>query len=569
MIRIAHKLPNKILLSLCSQVNALPDCNMEPAQINQVHNVLTAFLLFSLANLGLSFPFEPQGGNRQWHMTSDVKQVAGKSYDYIIVGGGTCGCPLAATLSEKFSVLLIERGGSPYGNPLVIDRRYYGFPFIKTDKYMSVAQSFTSQDGVGNMRGRVLGGSSAINGGFYSRASEDFVCKAGWDKKLVREAYEWVESKVVFPPLFLSPWQSVAEFSLLEAGLLPYNGFSLEHVKGTKISGSVFDGFGKRHTSADLLNAGNPENLTVLLNATVKSIIFHHNSYMNKTRAKGIRFIQSNGTLDETHEAYIKKVQNSSTRGDVILAAGALGSPQLLLLSGIGPKEQLRKFNIPVVHDMKGVGQGMQDNPCIAVLVDSKPQNRLPDPPQIAGITDNFKIIVEASILPLSYNSSRVNVAAKIAMPTSKGMLELNSTDPRLNPSVRFNYLANDNDMDECIKMTKLLDRIARSKSIAYFLGESRQEKLTSTDVDLRNFCKKNVRTIYHYHGGCTVGSVVDEHYKVHGIKGLRILDGSTLTESPGTNPMATLLMLGRYQGLKILTERKEASDSNVKEHKK
>ncbi|RDX79052.1 Myb family transcription factor PHL8, partial [Mucuna pruriens] len=128
---------------------------------------------------------------------------------------------------------------------------------MTSDINTSVAQSFTSQEGVGNVRGRVLGGSSAINGG----ASEEFVCKAGWDKKLVKEAYEWVESKVVFPPYFLSAWQFVAEFSLLEAGILPYNGFSLEHIKGTKISGSVFDEFGKRHTSADLMNAGNPNNL--------------------------------------------------------------------------------------------------------------------------------------------------------------------------------------------------------------------------------------------------------------------------------------------------------------------
>lgn len=293
----------------------------------------------------------------------------------------------------------------------------------------------------------------------------------------------------------------------------------------------------------------------------------HSNAVGNKneTRAKGIRFIQSNGGLDETHEAYIKKPKNSSSWGDVILAAGALGSPQLLLLSGIGPKEQLRRFNIPLVLDMKEVGQGMQDNPCIAVLVDSKPQNRLPDPPQVVGITDDLKIIVEASILPLSSNASRVNVAAKIELPSSRGMLELNNTDPRLNPSVKFNYLASENDMEECVKMTKLLNRIARSKSIAFFLGESRQDKLTSMEDDLRKFCKKNVRTIYHYHGGCRVGSVVDKHYKVYGVKGLRVLDGSTFSETPGTNPMATLLMLGRYQGIKILRQREAVSDSKVK----
>ena len=86
-------------------------------------------------------------------------------------------------------------------------------------------------------------------------------------------------------------------------------------------------------------------------------------------------------------------------------------------------------------------------------------------------------------------------------MPNSKGMLELNNTDPRLNPSVRFNCLASDDDMEEYVKMTKLLERIARLKCIAFFLGESNQEKLTSTDVDLTKFCKKNVTTIYHYHG--------------------------------------------------------------------
>ena len=147
---------------------------------------------------------------------------------------------------------------------------------IQTDEFSSVAEDFISTDGVRNCRGRVLGGSSAINGGFYSRASEDFVDKAGWDKELVRDAYAWVESKIVSTPE-LTPWQTVVEFGLLEAGILPYNGFSLEHIEGTKIGGSIFDIWGIRHTSADLLRAANPKNFVVLLNATVKNIIFHFN----------------------------------------------------------------------------------------------------------------------------------------------------------------------------------------------------------------------------------------------------------------------------------------------------
>lgn len=208
-------------------------------------------------------------------MTSDPKEVSGKSFDYIVVGGGTAGCPLAATLSERFSVLLVERGGSPYENPLIMMKSNYGFSLIRTDEYTSVAQSFVSKDGIKNLRGRVLGGSSALNGGFYSRASEDFVERVGWDKKLVRDAYKWVESRIVFKPE-LTPWQTVAEFSFLEQGILPYNGFSLDHIQGTKVGGSIFDECGNRHTSADLLQAGNSNNITVLLNATVKSLIIHH-----------------------------------------------------------------------------------------------------------------------------------------------------------------------------------------------------------------------------------------------------------------------------------------------------
>lgn len=202
----------------------------------------------------------------------------------------------------------------------------------------------------------------------------------------------------------------------------------------------------------------------------------------------------------------------------------------------------------------------MQDNPCIAILLDTKPEKWLPDPPQVAGIADDMKIIVEAAIQPISINSTMVNVAAKIASPSSTGVLELKNTDPRLNPAVRFNYLASEKDMDECVKMSKLLYRIARTKSVAYFFGMGSQKKLTSTEDDLRKFCRKNVRTFYHYHGGCGVGSVVDKHYNVYGVKGLKIIDGSTFSESPGTNPMATLLMLGRYQGIKILTEREAVS---------
>ncbi|KAB2624544.1 protein HOTHEAD-like [Pyrus ussuriensis x Pyrus communis] len=442
--------------------------------------------------------------------SSDVNEVSGKSFNYVVIGGGTAGCPLAATLSEKFSVLLVERGGSPYGNPLV----------------------FVSNDGVSNLRGRVLGGASAINGRFYSRASEDFVEKVAWDKEMVTNAYQWVESRVVFKPE-LTPWQYAAD---------------LDHIEGTKVGASVFDEQGRRHTSADLLEAGNPNNITVLLNATVKNVIFHRKGKhktgdRNETIAGGIRFIKSNGNSSETYEAHLNQPENSCSRGDVILTAGALGSPQILLLSGIGPQQHLKNFNIELVVDLDAVGKGMKDNPGIALLADPKPKNFPPEPPKVVGIADDFKIIIEAGILPVSSNATVMPIAAKLAFPESEGKLELNSTDPRENPSVTFNYLANEKDLAECVKLSQLLERVVRFELIAFFLGIEckRKDELMSAEDELRKLCKKNVRTFYHYHGGCTMGSVVDKDYRVYGVKGLRVVDGSTFFESPGTNPMATL----------------------------
>ena len=280
--------------------------------------------------------------------------------------------------------------------------------------------------------------------------------------------------------------------------------------------------------------------------------------------AQGIRFIKSDGSSHKVHEAYLNKPKNSNSMGDVILAAGALGSPQILMLSGIGSYEHLKSFNLPLVVDLKGVGHGMKDNPGVAVLVDSKPQKRLPDTPQVVGITDNYKIIIESGILPISINQTRIPIAAKLAFPASKGKLELNNTDPRKNPLVKFNYLAKEEDSIGCIRLAKLLQRVENSQSIALFLGTEKHKNnvlVMNSEDELKKFCKKNVRTFYHYHGGCLVGSVVDKDYRVYGVKGLRVVDGSTLSESPGTNPMATLLMLGRYQGIKILEERKNSAN--------
>ena len=120
-------------------------------------------------------------------------------YNYIVVGGGTAGCPLAATLSEHARVLLLERGGLPYGNRNVSSEYHFADALADTSP-LSPAQRFVSEDGVINARARVLGGGSCLNAGFYTRASSAYVRASGWDPRLGNASYRWVERALVFRP---------------------------------------------------------------------------------------------------------------------------------------------------------------------------------------------------------------------------------------------------------------------------------------------------------------------------------------------------------------------------------
>lgn len=207
-----------------------------------------------------------------------------QQYDYIIAGGGTAGCPLAATLSESYSVLLLERGGVANLDPDLLYENKSLNPILTANHYDSPAQNFISEDGILNTRGRVLGGSSMINFGFYSRADDYFYKNSGidWDTSAVESAYEWVEESIVTRTDYLRKWQASTLNALQESGVLPANGFTVDHVQGTKIGGSTFDDSGRRHGAVELLNKANPKNLQVVLYATVDRIIFSSSKPLGK-----------------------------------------------------------------------------------------------------------------------------------------------------------------------------------------------------------------------------------------------------------------------------------------------
>ncbi|XP_057798511.1 protein HOTHEAD-like [Salvia miltiorrhiza] len=512
-------------------------------------------------------------------------------YDYIIIGGGTAGCPLSATLSVAAKVLLLERGGLPYDNPNVTNAKNYP----KVVKDTSASQMFVSTDGVFNHRGRVLGGCSAINSGFYTHASCEYVREAGWDPQLVNESYEWVDRKVAFRP-WLLPWQAAVRDGLLESGVSPDNGFTYDHLQGTKIGGTTFDENGVRHSAADLLEYAHPANITIYLHGLVHQILFRTQSGQ-RPKAYGVVFKDSEG---KTHEAYL----NSGPTNEIIVSAGAVGSPQLLMLSGIGPAQTLRALGISIVLDQPMVGQGMADNPRNNLIIPlRKPIDR--SLVQVAGISDNvgnyietYSGYIEAYSLQQyanatnqsmewltipskqSINESEAGVLLeKIMGPLSTGHMELQSMDPNENPKVTFNYFKDPKDLERCVEGMEMIKKVVESAAISE-LGrhntsfEALMELMLSLPINMRKkhpnathsleqFCMDTVVTIWHYHGGCHVDRVIDRDHKVIGVDALRVVDGSTFYDSPGANPQATVMMLGRYMGYKILQQRNSEKESN------
>ncbi|PWA47834.1 oxygen-dependent choline dehydrogenase, FAD/NAD(P)-binding domain protein [Artemisia annua] len=495
-----------------------------------------------------------------------------QEYDYIIVGGGTAGCPLSATLSEKYSVLLLERGGVASFDKNILYEKLSLFPLLTANEEDSPAQNFYSEDGVLNARGRVLGGGSMVNFGFYSRAEDYFYENSGieWDTDSVESAYEWVEDSIVTRTAQLKRWQASIYNALLESGNGPDNGFTVEHIEGTKIGGSTFDDSGIRHGAVELLNNANIENLHVLVHATVDRILF---STTEPLAAAGVTYHDSKG---QHYEVRVK------SGGEVILSAGALGSPQLLLLSGIGPESDLSSLKIPVVRDHPFVGQFMADNPRngINLVVPAT----LPDRGvRVAGITKIGPYIEADSIPPLTppihfipflgshlpINLSIEIIGTKVSRPQATGSLNLASpSDVTVSPRVQFNYYSNDEDIRQCGNAIEVLRKMLETEALEEykfpdsnggrsfrFIGPSLPDD-PSDEEAIVAFCRETLGTFWHMHGGCLVNKVVDSDLKVIGVDSLRVVDVSTYFHSPGTNPQATTMMLGRYFGMKILNQR-------------
>ncbi|KAF3569121.1 hypothetical protein DY000_02016555 [Brassica cretica] len=302
-----------------------------------------------------------------------------------------------------------------------------------------------------------------------------------------------------------------------------------------------------------------------------------------RPKAYGVIFQDANGLL---HKAELAK----NAMNEVILSAGAIGSPQLLMLSGVGPMAHLVAHGIkPVVLDHPMVGQGMGDNPMNAIFIPS------PTPVevsliQVVGITKFDSYIEGASGVIFSYSWTRnffdgvlnyfnemqtsrtttstslstqsitdffksINpllnatikaglILQKVAGPVSRGHLELRNINPNDNPSVRFNYYQEPEDLEKCVEGIATIIKVINSKAFSKF---KYPEATIHGLLDIIRSVPTNLRPRH-------VTSVLN--LKQFCVDTVMVIDGSTFLKSPGTNPQATIMMLGRYMGQKILRER-------------
>tara|TARA_B100000676_G_scaffold307912_1_gene367459 strand:- start:1141 stop:2733 length:1593 start_codon:yes stop_codon:yes gene_type:complete len=516
------------------------------------------------------------------------------TYDYIIVGAGSAGCVLANRLSEDEgkTVLLLEAGG--------VDRNIFiHIPagFFKTISNPSVNWLYTTEaeESSGNRkiswpRGKVLGGSSSINGHLIVRGQrEDYdgwrqLGNAGWSFDDVLPYFKRFESAEVGDdeirgrdgpirvrePIEQHPLAQVFMDACEELGIPrnpDYNGATQEGVGFFQYA----LGDARRMSTARgfLKPARRRRNLQVVTKALTKWII------TKEGRATGVRF-KHDGFEREAH-----------ARCEVILSAGSIASPQILERSGIGDGERLKKHGVEVVHALPGVGENLQDHYvarfcCRAKGVETfnerargirlgwevlryafTRQGLLTTAP--GNVSASIKVMpgvatpdVQLAFAPASYVEGQLGVLDDFPgmtcgvwqhRPASRGSIHLASTDPEVQPSIRPNYLTDVIDQDTMVGGLRKAREIFSQPALAKYVDiETVPGPEVQTDAEILDFARRTGNTVYHPIGTCKMGTdpmaVVDPELKLRGLDGLRVVDASVMPLMPSANTNAAVLMI-------------------------
>jgi choline dehydrogenase len=526
-------------------------------------------------------------------------------YDYIIVGAGSAGCVLANRLSAdgKHSVLLLEAGPKDNNLWIHVPIGYAKLFKEKTVNWMYQTEPEPGLNGrqVFQPRGKVLGGSSSINGLLYVRGQHEDYDRwrqhgnSGWGFDDVLPYFKKAENQQRGADDFHGAGGPLPVSDLLHADPLSAAFIAAAAETGLPVNsdfnGATQEGAGWFQTTtrngrrastavAYLRPARGRKNLHVETAALAQRILF------DGRRATGVEYRQA-GAL-----------RTARVRREVLVSSGAYNSPQLLQLSGVGPAALLKSHGIDLVLDAPGVGNDLQDHMQVRLVMRCAQPITLNDilnhpirrimagaryaafrkgPLTIAAGTSGafFKTNprlaspdVQIHFLPFSTDKmgeklhpySAFSASVCQLRPESRGSLRIRSADPSAAPEIRINYLATETDRTANVEGLKILRKILAAPALKPFVVEEAEPGAkVSSDADLLAFCRQRGSTVYHPTSTCRMGNdplaVVDVRLRLRGLEGLRIVDASVMPDLVSGNTNAPVIMIAEKASDMILQD--------------